>query len=103
SYTTSLSRRGLPSHIGIHGTDGNIHLDDRRGEVLVEIGGEPVPLADGADQPVGHAAHVADLIQAIDDDREPGITGASGRTAVDVALAIYEASDTRSVVRLPAR
>jgi predicted dehydrogenase len=107
SYTTSLSRRGVPSHIGIHGTDGNILLDDRRGEALVEIGGEPVPLADGATdgtpQPVGHAAHVADLIQAIDEDREPGITGESGRTAVDVALAIYEASDTRSVVRLPAR
>ncbi len=103
SYTTSLSRRGVPSHIGIHGTNGNIILGGQREAPLVEIGGEPVPLADGAGQPVGHAVHVADLIQAIDEEREPGITGESGRRAVDVALAIYEASDTRSVVRLPAR
>ncbi|MAG35698.1 MAG: oxidoreductase [Dehalococcoidia bacterium] len=109
-YATSLSRRGVPSHIGIHGTEGNILLGSRGEEPLVEIGGEPVPLAserdesaNGATQLVGHAAHVADLIQAIDEDREPAITGESGRSAVDVALAIYEASDTRTVVRLPLR
>lgn len=107
-YATSLSRRGVPSHIGIHGTEGNVLLDSRGAEPLVDIGGESISLQTGvkeftgqANQLVGHSNHVADLIQAVDDDREPGITGSSGRTAVDVALAIYAASDTRSVVRLP--
>ncbi len=111
-YATSLSRPRLPTHIGIHGTDGNVILGGA--EPLVERGGEKVDLsgliaprggsavaaADPNAPPQGHEFHVKDLIEAIDEDRDPFITGESARTAVDVILALYEASDTRSVVRL---
>jgi UDP-N-acetyl-2-amino-2-deoxyglucuronate dehydrogenase len=106
-YATSSSRTGLPRSIGIHGTEGNVLLAgrkptvERRGEELqlegtaeVAAGGQLAPLQ-------GHAQHVRDLIEAIEEGREPEITGRSARTAVDVALALYQASDTRSVVRLP--
>ena len=109
TYTTSLSRAGLPSTIGIHGTNGNIMLGGK--EPLVEAGGEPIDIEGGTDvasarpgvftQSDSHESLVLDLIEAIADDREPENPGRSARIAVDVALAIYEASDTRSVVRLP--
>lgn len=111
-FTTSSSRKGLPSHIGIHATDGNVIIGGK--EPLVERGGEKVDLSGlasskgasavaAADQhaaPEGHEFHVQDLIAAIDEDRDPFITGESARTAIDVILALYEASDTRRVVRL---
>jgi predicted dehydrogenase len=117
-YTTSSSRRGLPNHIGIHGSEGNVIIGEK--EPLVERKGTAVDLAavvagggagaagsggiaaaDPSAPPEGHAFHVKDLIEAIETDRDPFITGESARTAIDVILALYEASDTRSVVRLP--
>lgn len=40
----------------------------------------------------GHRFLVADLVQAIKEDREPYITGRSARRAVDLILAIYESA-----------
>ncbi|MGH2370097.1 MAG: Gfo/Idh/MocA family protein, partial [Chloroflexota bacterium] len=113
-YATSLSRRRLPTHIGIHGTEGNVIIGGE--QPLVESKGEAVDLsglatrrdresssiaaADPNAPPQGHEAHVKDLIEAIDQGRDPFITGESARTAIDVILALYESSDTRSVVRL---
>jgi predicted dehydrogenase len=113
-YATSSSRRGLPNHIGIHGTEGNVligpsrPLVERRGEDVdlshlgTTRGGSAVAAADPQAAPQGHDFHVKDLIEAIDQDRDPFITGESARTAIDVILALYEASDTRQVVRLNA-
>lgn len=111
-YTTSSSRRGLPQHIGVHGTGGNVVLGGAA--PLVERNGTPVDLsaftatpggsavaaADPSAPPGGHELHVRDLIEAIEQDRDPFITGESARTAIDVILALYEASDTRSVVQV---
>ena len=99
--------RSLTDRKGIHCSEGNVLLAgrkptiERRGEELNLEGGTELG-ASGQLAPVqGHNQHVRDLIQAIDDDREPEIPGWSARTAVDVALALYQASDSRSVVRLP--
>ncbi|MCL4545604.1 MAG: Gfo/Idh/MocA family oxidoreductase [Chloroflexi bacterium] len=105
-YATSSSRGKLPQHIGIHCTEGNIILG--RTEPVVELRGERLNLdsidainAEGQTAvPQGHEYHVADLIAALEEDRDPEITGESARTAVDVALALYEASDSRSAVLL---
>ncbi len=106
-YATSSSRTGLPRTIGLHGTEGNVLLAgrkptiERRGEEL-HLEGTAEVGADGQMAPLqGHAQHVRDLTQAIEENRDPEITGESARTAVEVALALYQASDTRSVVRLP--
>ncbi len=111
-FATSSSRKGLPGHIGIHGTEGNVILGGA--QPLIERNGQDVDLshliaprgtdavtADQLAAPQGHDFHARDLIEAIDEDRDPFITGESARTAVDVILALYEASDTRSVVKLP--
>ena len=112
-YATSSSRRRLPNHIGIHATDGNVIVGDaeplveRKGEkvdlsdLVAPRGGSAVAAADPNTPPQGHEFHVQDLIEAIEQDRDPFITGESARTAIDVILALYQASDTRSVVKLP--
>mgnify|MGYP001492506900 CR=1 FL=1 len=105
-YATSSSRERLPRNIGIHCTEGNVILAgrqpsvERRGEELHLDGPTEVGAAWLA-APQGHTQHVRDLTDAIEQNRPPEITGESARTAVDVALALYQASDTRSVVRLP--
>jgi UDP-N-acetyl-2-amino-2-deoxyglucuronate dehydrogenase len=49
---------------------------------------------------VGHQAQVDDLCLAIQEDREPMVTGESARKAVELILAIYESADTGREVRL---
>ena len=49
---------------------------------------------------VGHQAQVDDLCMAIAEDREPMVTGASARKAVELILAIYESARTGKEVRL---
>ena len=48
----------------------------------------------------GHQAQVNDLCLAIMEDREPMVTGASARKAVELILAIYESARTGKEVRL---
>jgi UDP-N-acetyl-2-amino-2-deoxyglucuronate dehydrogenase len=45
--------------------------------------------------PQGHVFLVADLVQAIKDNRDPYITGRSARKAVDLILAIYQSARQR--------
>jgi UDP-N-acetyl-2-amino-2-deoxyglucuronate dehydrogenase len=62
------------------------------------------PAAPGASTPaIGAASHVAqlaDLLDAIDEGREPAVTGADGRAAVEVVLAVYESARTTRTVFL---
>lgn len=48
----------------------------------------------------GHQAQVDDLCLAIAEDREPMVTGASARKAVELILAIYESARTGQEIRL---
>ena len=74
--------------------------------------------AEAADQPAGdhpaaatgsdpaalevasHAAQIADLLAAIDDGREPAVSGESGREALEIVCAVYESSRTGRPVTL---
>jgi predicted dehydrogenase len=48
-----------------------------------------------------HLAQIADLIEAIDHDRPPAVTGADGRAALEIVLAVYESSRLGAPVSLP--
>jgi UDP-N-acetyl-2-amino-2-deoxyglucuronate dehydrogenase len=51
----------------------------------------------------GHAAQIADLLTAIEQGREPSVTGRDGRDVLEVVLAVYEsAREGRPVVLLDA-
>jgi predicted dehydrogenase len=48
-----------------------------------------------------HQAQIQDFLQAILEGRPPAVTGAEGRKALELILAIYESSRTDKPVRLP--
>jgi predicted dehydrogenase len=53
---------------------------------------------------IGHELHrrqIADMIQAIREDRPPAIVGEEARKALEIILAIYRSAQTGAAVRLP--
>ena len=49
----------------------------------------------------GHRRQFVDFLDAIENDREPLVNGEEGRKAVEIILAIYQASETERAVKLP--
>jgi predicted dehydrogenase len=49
----------------------------------------------------GFAAQVADFVQAIDEDREPLVTGADGRAAVEMVEAADRSAASGRVIQIP--
>jgi predicted dehydrogenase len=113
---TTSSNPGEPTTFHFHGDCGTIILNDKgiqkwavssdRGELAendpeqcvtrASLSATSDPKAIGR---AGHRIQIDDLCQAIAEDREPMITGASARHAVELILAIYESAQTgREVV-----
>lgn len=51
----------------------------------------------------GHEEIIADMIEAIKEDRQPAITGQEGRNAVELVLAFYESAKTNRPVNIAQR
>ena len=49
----------------------------------------------------GHTSLFKDMIEAIQDDRDPYITAVDGKNALEIVLAIYKSSFTGKYVKLP--
>lgn len=49
----------------------------------------------------GHTPLYADVIDAINNDREPYITGEDGRRALELVLAVYKSADEGQPIKLP--
>jgi predicted dehydrogenase len=112
---TTLTYEGMPARLEVHGSRGNVIF---MGEDLAlwQVEGEEFyadPQAGlhkgGASEPAGgmlglaveaHAAQIADLLAALEENREPRLSGEEARRAVQLILAIYESSRERKVVRL---
>lgn len=101
---------GQETRFELHGEHGSIvfadsgiktwsieHSEEQAPEVAGEEGGSSNPTAISAD---GHTIFVDDIIKAIDEDREPLVSGEEARKAVDVILAIYESARTGKEVKL---
>jgi UDP-N-acetyl-2-amino-2-deoxyglucuronate dehydrogenase len=101
---------GFPQRLEITGTGGTVTVED--GQIVGRaLAADPGPAApDGADGAAGagrlaaadpaaldvasHAAQLADLLDAVDTGREPAVSGQDGRDALEIVLAVYEASRT---------
>jgi predicted dehydrogenase len=64
--------------------------------------GAPAAASPGGIDPASHAAQIADLLAAIDEGRQPSVTGEDGRAALEVVRAVYESAREGRTVRLPA-
>ena len=100
---------GFAQRLEISGTDGTVVVEDGeivhrafRGQVpdpglrgTRDGLGAAVP-ATGADAAAlataSHAAQIADLLAAVDQGREPSVTAADGRAALEVILAVYQSA-----------
>lgn len=101
---TTAIHPGYPRRLSISGTEGTVTVSD---DFFVEwdIKDYPkpdsvflgVPEDNGASDPMnfsteGHAAHIADMVEAIEQDREPLVSAREGRKSVELIRAIYESS-----------
>jgi UDP-N-acetyl-2-amino-2-deoxyglucuronate dehydrogenase len=97
---------GFPQRLEITGTKGTVMVEDGqivRRALIADPG--PAALADAAAgrsaaadpaavDVASHAAQLADLLDAVDTGREPAVSGQDGRDALELVLAVYEASRT---------
>jgi predicted dehydrogenase len=101
---------GFAQRLEVTGTNGTVVITD--GEITSRaLNAESVPEAGRDAEAVGastpaigvasHAAQLADLLAAIDEDREPVVTAADGRAALEVIQAVYESAKTGHAVQLP--
>jgi UDP-N-acetyl-2-amino-2-deoxyglucuronate dehydrogenase len=107
---------GEPARLELHGERGTIVLEEGRivawhlvdaapGEEarMLETDGS---LGSGSADPMGityelHRRQLADLVDAIREDRSPAVAGEEGRKAVEIILAIYRSAISGAVVKLP--
>jgi UDP-N-acetyl-2-amino-2-deoxyglucuronate dehydrogenase len=111
---------GFPQRLEITGTEGTVIVEDGRivrralaadpdpkapesplSPAAVDVDADRSAAADPAALEVAsHAAQLADLLDAVDTGREPAVSGADGRAALQVVLAVYESSRTGRPVTL---
>jgi UDP-N-acetyl-2-amino-2-deoxyglucuronate dehydrogenase len=104
---------GFAQRLEITGTEGTVTIEDgaivRR--ALGSAGHEPAggphagETAVAASNPAAvaaasHAAQLADLLAAIEEGREPAVSGEAGRAALEIACAVYESSRAGRAVTL---
>ncbi len=108
---------GFPKTIAIHGDKGSavIEQDDLlkwqfnpetpQDKAIRERFAQRTGASGGSSDPaaishVGHARQLTDFVQAIQSGRPPAVDGREGRRAVEIILAIYQATMTGQVVEL---
>ncbi len=112
---TTAAYPGFPQRLEVTGTDGTVTVEDGK---LVRTalrgaagaagspgpGGGPVREPAAADpaalDAAVHAAQLADLLAAVDEGREPAVSGQDGREALEIVRAVYESSRAGRPVRL---
>ncbi|MCC7352733.1 MAG: Gfo/Idh/MocA family oxidoreductase [Anaerolineae bacterium] len=107
---------GDRARIELHGEKGTIFLEEGRVAKWKLAGAAPDEEArmlaleetggSGSADPMGigyelHRRQIADLVDAIREDRPPAIGGAEARKALEIILAIYRSAQTGAVVKLP--
>jgi UDP-N-acetyl-2-amino-2-deoxyglucuronate dehydrogenase len=114
--TTSISP-GFPARMELHGEKGTIAWQE--GQIITWKLADATPVeeaqmlaigrkvdATGSQDPTafnreGHNIQLADMADAILEDREPSVNGYEGRKAVELVLAIYRSANTGRPVKLP--
>jgi UDP-N-acetyl-2-amino-2-deoxyglucuronate dehydrogenase len=114
---------GFAQRLEITGTDGTLTIED--GAIVRRAfgasgqepdSGPPAAGTPGAGTPgagtaatgsnpaaveaASHAAQIADLLDAVEDGREPAVGGEAGRAALEIVCAVYESARTGRAVAL---
>jgi UDP-N-acetyl-2-amino-2-deoxyglucuronate dehydrogenase len=110
---------GLPERLEITGTGGTAiveagkltirELKDEKGETAaygtkLQDGNKPEETGSADPAAISHAGHraqLADLLDAIEHDREPLLSGEEARKPLEIILAVYESARAGHEIRLP--
>ncbi len=115
---TTAAYPGYLKRIEVHGSQGSIGMEeedivrwdfateDPRDQEIRQAMAQRHSTGGGASDPAaighhGHARQFRDVLEAIDQGREPQVNGPEGRRSVEIILAIYQAAETRAAVSLP--
>ena len=109
---------GFAQRLEVSGTGGTVVVED--GEIVYRAftSDSPEPSLGGARLPrpaagpgaaanaaalgvASHAVQITDLLTAVEQGREPSVTGRSGRDALEVVCAVYESASAGRPVVLP--
>jgi predicted dehydrogenase len=104
--------KGLPARIEVHGERGNVVLEGDR-IIRWEVEGEELETGAAGTGSVSnpgsglgeavdaHVEQIGDVLAAIEEDREPAISGAEARRAVEIILGIYHSAWNGETLRFP--
>lgn len=108
---------GINKKLEIFGTDGTVIINDteptmwkfknsKDSDLGLPKGEQPAhislsPTSNLIEDVWAHQQQIADMIEAIKQDREPAINGDEGRKTVQLVLAIYESARTGKRITLP--
>ncbi len=101
---------GLPARVDIHGTRGTLIFEGDDIKFLDVEGEEPYSKdeskKDGASNPLDieitpYVREFRDILAAIQEKREPRVSGPVARKALELILAIYKSSELNKPVNLP--
>lgn len=108
---TTSAYPGFCARLDIYGSEGSVIIENdsikewhlRSGDTC-PVEPEPTGFIGGtSSHDIWHHAHrtqIADVIQAIKQDRPPLVTGEAGRRALEIVLAVYESARTGKTVKL---
>lgn len=102
---------GFCTRLDVYGTKGSVIIEnDMIREWKVDDYPAPGAQAEGAESPKGaasaviygksHTRQIADVVDAILEDRDPAMTGEKARVPLQIVLAVYEAARTGKEVKL---
>lgn len=102
---------GFCARLDIYGTDGSVIIENDQVSAWELRCGEPCPvtpentgfIGGTSSKDIWHLAHrrqIADMMDAIREDREPLVNGEEGRKPLQIVLAVYESSRAGKPVRL---
>jgi predicted dehydrogenase len=111
---STIAYPGYYARLDVYGSDGSVVIENDQVAAWNLRSGEPCPVKAEATGFIGgtsskdiwHHAHrrqIADLIEAIRDDRPPLVDGAEGRKPLEIVLAVYESARSGRPVRLGER
>jgi UDP-N-acetyl-2-amino-2-deoxyglucuronate dehydrogenase len=102
---------GFCARLDIYGTDGSVIIENDqikewhlRCGLACPVEEEPVGFIGGSSSKnIWHHSHrhqIQDVIEAIQTDRDPLVTGEEGRKALEIVLAVYQSARTGETIRL---
>ncbi len=111
---TTCTYQGHSAVLEIHGTEGNVIVvgeDLKLWEVAgdeTEYNSEAGAVGGAADPKMGmlgeavqaHTEQIADVLAAVEESREPVLSGREARRAVELILRIYESAETGKMIEL---